>query len=273
MPVRDHRRRRLLRRCGTVPHRLGEPRLRHRRGRGHLLGPVPGLRPSRPPPDPPLIPDITDITDITDHRTTERQRRVRARQREREPGHPLPERHGTAYQPGLVAEPVEPAGPQPALAGSNPMGEVVRLRRGVRRARRRGPEARRAQGQASPKDWWPADYGHYGPLFIRMDGTGDVPDPRRTAGPATVRSGSRRSTAGRTTSLDGRAGCSGRSSRSTAGRSWADLLVFTGNVALESMRARRSFGFGREDVWEPRGDLLGTEDTWLGDERYSGDRE
>ena len=64
---RDHRRRRLLRRCGTLPHRLGEPRLRHRRGRGHLLGPVPDCAAVPAATDPPLIPDITDITD---HRTT-----------------------------------------------------------------------------------------------------------------------------------------------------------------------------------------------------------
>ena len=129
------------------------------------------------------------------------------------------------------------------------------------------------------QDWWPADYGHYGPLFIRMTwhaaGTYRIarrPRRRRRA----ARSASPRSTAGPTTPTSTRrAGCCGRSSRSTASKiSWADLLVFAGNVALESMGFKTfGFGFGRPDIWEPEEIFWGPEDTWLGDERYSGDRE
>ncbi|MCK7501713.1 MAG: hypothetical protein MZW92_75755 [Comamonadaceae bacterium] len=130
------------------------------------------------------------------------------------------------------------------------------------------------------QDWWPADWGHYGGLFIRMAwhsaGTYRIARrPRRRAAPAP--SASRRSTAGPTTPTSTRpGGCSGRSSRNTASKiSWADLMILAGNCALESMGFKTfGFGGGRVDVWEPEEDIYwGSEDKWLGDERYSGDRE
>jgi catalase-peroxidase len=128
------------------------------------------------------------------------------------------------------------------------------------------------------QDWWPADYGHYGPLFIRMSwhaaGTYRIADGRGGGGSGDQRFAPLNSWPDNA-SLD-------KSRRllwpvkQKYGRkiSWADLLEFAGNCALDSMGFKTyGFGFGREDVWEPDEIFWGPEDTWLGDERYHGDRE
>jgi catalase-peroxidase len=128
------------------------------------------------------------------------------------------------------------------------------------------------------QDWWPADYGHYGPLFIRMSwhaaGTYRIHDGRGGAGGGAQRFAPLNSWPDNA-SLD-KARRLLWPIKKKYGRkvSWADLLVFAGNCALESMGFRTfGFGFGREDLWEAEEIFWGPEDTWLGDERYSGDRE
>jgi len=129
------------------------------------------------------------------------------------------------------------------------------------------------------QSWWPADYGHYGPLFIRMAwhaaGTYRISDGRGGGG-----TGAQRFAPLKQLADNGNLDKARRllwPIKAKYGRhlSWADLMILAGNVALESM-GFRTFGFagGRADIWEPEEDIYwGPEGTWLGDQRYSGDRD
>jgi len=165
----------------------------------------------------------------------------------------------------------------PAVA--NPMGEEFNYAEAFKTLDLAAVKQDIAEVLTTSQDWWPADFGHYGPLMIRMAwhsaGTYRISDGRGGAGAGQQRFAPLNSWPDNV-SLD-KARRLLWPVKKKYGRkiSWADLMILTGNVALESMGFKTfGFGGGREDVWEPEMDVYwGPETTWLDDERYTGDRE
>ncbi|WP_433603196.1 catalase/peroxidase HPI [Nocardia sp. CA-135953] len=161
---------------------------------------------------------------------------------------------------------------------SNPLGEDFDYAEEFEKLDVDALKADVAAVMTDSQDWWPADYGNYGGLFIRMSwhaaGTYRIADGRGGGGQGAQRFAPLNSWPDNA-SLDKARRLLWPVKQKYGNKiSWADLLVFAGNVALESMGFQTfGFGFGRPDIWEPEEVYWGPEDTWLGDERYSGDRD
>jgi catalase-peroxidase len=165
----------------------------------------------------------------------------------------------------------------PAVA--NPMGEEFNYAEAFKTLDFRAVKRDIAEVLTDSKDWWPADFGHYGPLMIRMAwhlaGTYRINDGRGGAGAGQQRFAPINSWPDNVSLDKARRLLWPVKKKYGQKISWGDLMVLTGNVALETMGFKTfGFGGGRVDVWEPDDDVYwGPETTWLDDERYSGDRD
>jgi catalase-peroxidase len=161
---------------------------------------------------------------------------------------------------------------------ANPMGEDFNYAEEFKKLDVEALKRDVIEVMTTSQDWWPADFGHYGPLFIRMSwhaaGTYRIHDGRGGGGEGAQRFAPLNSWPDNASLDKARRLLWPVKQKYGKKISWADLIIFAGNCAYESMGLKTfGFAFGRPDIWEPEEIFWGSEDTWLGDERYSGDRE
>ncbi len=179
----------------------------------------------------------------------------------------------------MVAFPARPVGPAPEPAGRQSDAEAFDYAKEFKSLDLDALVKDLKALMTDSQDWWPADFGHYGPFFIRMAwhsaGTYRVGDGRGGAGYGTQRFAPLNSWPDNANLDKARRLLWPVKQKYGRKLSWADLLILAGNCALESMGFQTAgFGGGRTDVWEPQNDIFwGPEREWLGDKRYSGDRE